>query len=152
MYVWTKKAETDYRARYPHRKNERKEGTQALWEGKELSKSFVEGYAERGWIVEMVANKPKKIRLRKKAKASIDGYGMTKEKKRRRWGQLMFWFGQPNHYTIEDISAKMKLRSSSTISAFIRNYGIELANKYGKLPYKEGLRMPIWAQVMEAKA
>lgn len=32
MYVWTKKAEQDYRAKHPHRKNERKAGTQALCE------------------------------------------------------------------------------------------------------------------------
>jgi 3-oxoacyl-[acyl-carrier-protein] synthase III len=152
MYVWTKKAETDYRAKHPHRKNERKAGTKALWYGEELSNSFVEGYAERGWIVEMVANKPKKIKLKKKSKASIDGHGMTKEQKRKRWGQLMFWFGQPNKYSIDDIVEKLGLRSHGAVNSFVRKYGIELAQKYGKLPYKEGLRMPIWTQVMEAKA
>lgn len=54
MYVWTKKAETDYRAKHPHRKNERKAGTEALWENKPLDRTIVEGYAERGWICEVV--------------------------------------------------------------------------------------------------
>jgi hypothetical protein len=66
MYVWTKKAETDYRAKHPHRKNERKAGTPALWYGKELSKSFVESYAERGWIIEIVQNKAKPAKKKKK--------------------------------------------------------------------------------------
>ena len=153
MYVWTKEAEQHYRQRHPHRKNERKAGTQALWYGKELSKSFVESYAERGWIIEIVQNKVKPAKKKKKKILSKDaGNGMTIAQKRKRWGQLLYWFGQPNKYSIDDITEKLGLRSHSAVNGFVRKYGIELSRKYGKLPYKEGLRMPIWTEIMEAKA
>jgi hypothetical protein len=38
------------------------------------------------------------------------------------------------------------------VSGFVYKYGVELSKKYGKLPYKDGLRMPIWEKIMEAKA
>ena len=46
MFVWTEKAEEAYRARHPHRKNERKAGTLVTWEGQELqSGTILQGYA-----------------------------------------------------------------------------------------------------------
>ena len=148
--MWTKKAEMDYRAKYPHRKNERKEGTRATWYGNELSKSFIEGYAERGWIVAVVQNKPAKIKLQKKSEASMSGCKMTIEQKHERWNRLKYYFGQPNN-SIEDIAIKLGLRSHGSLNEFVRRYGPELAKSYGKLPYRCGLRMSAWAEVMEEK-
>ena len=143
----------DYRAKHPHRKNERKAGTKALWYGEELSQSFVESYAERGWICEIVNDKPKPIEIKKKTmQGSVDGHCLTKEEQRRRWRKMIKLFGAPNKYSLYDVAVALGLNSDSAISGFVYKYGIELANKYGKLPYKEGLRMPIWAKVMEAKA
>jgi len=153
MYVWTKKAETDYRAKHPHRKNERKAGTQALWYGEELSQSFVESYAERGWICEVVNDVVKPVPVKKeKSAGSVDGHCLTKEECRKRWRKLVKLFGAPNKYSMYDIALEIGLKSDSAVSGFVYKYGVELSKKYGKLPYKEGLRMPIWAKVMEAKA
>lgn len=147
MYVWTKKAEQHYRQRHPHRKNEWKAGTPALWYGKELSKSFVEGYAERGWIAEIVESK------KKAAKTTAEARRIAKEEERaRKWKKLIELFGAPNKYSMCDIAAELGYGSDSTVSGFVRNYGIELSQKYGKLPYKAGLKMKVWTEVMEAKA
>lgn len=147
MYVWTKKAEQHYRQRHPHRKNEWKAGTPALWYGKELSKSFVEGYAERGWIAEIVESK------KKAAKTTAEARRIAKEEERaRKWKKLIELFGAPNKYSMCDIAVELGYGSDSTVSGFVRNYGIELSQKYGKLPYKKGLKMKVWAEVMEAKA
>ena len=154
MYVWTKKAEQDYRAKHPHRKNERKAGTEALWENKPLDRTIVEGYAERGWICEVVNNvvKPVPVKKKKSSAGSVDGHCLTKAECRKRWRKMIKLFGAPNKYSIHDISLAIGLKSDSGMNGFIYKYGIELANKYGKLPYKEGLRMPIWEKIMEAKA
>lgn len=147
MYVWTKKAEQHYRQRHPHRKNEWKAGTPALWYGKELSKSFVEGYAERGWIAEIVESK------KKAAKTTAEARRIAKEEERaRKWKKLIELFGAPNKYSMCDIAVELGYGSDSTVSGFVRNYGIELSQKYGKLPYKAGLKMKVWTKVMEAKA
>jgi hypothetical protein len=147
VYVWTKKAEQHYRQRHPHRKNEWKAGTPALWYGKELSKSFVEGYAERGWIAEIVESK------KKAAKTTAEARRIAKEEERaRKWKKLIELFGAPNKYSMCDIAVELGYGSDSTVSGFVRNYGIELSQKYGKLPYKEGLKMKVWTEVMEGKA
>jgi hypothetical protein len=147
VYVWTKKAEQHYRQRHPHRKNEWKAGTPALWYGKELSKSFVEGYAERGWIAEIVESK------KKAAKTTAEVRRIAKEEERaRKWKKLIELFGAPNKYSMCDIAVELGYGSDSTVSGFVRNYGIELSQKYGKLPYKAGLKMKVWTEVMEAKA
>jgi hypothetical protein len=147
VYVWTKKAEQHYRQRHPHRKNEWKAGTPALWYGKELSKSFVEGYAERGWIAEIVESK------KKAAKTTAEVRRIAKEEERaRKWKKLIELFGAPNKYSMCDIAVELGYGSDSTVSGFVRNYGIELSQKYGKLPYKAGLKMKVWTEVMEGKA
>ena len=99
-------------------------------------------------VAEVATAKKKK----KKILSKDAGNGMTIAQKRKRWGQLLYWFGQPNKYSIDDITEKLGLRSHSAVNGFVRKYGIELSRKYGKLPYKEGLRMPIWTEIMEAKA
>jgi hypothetical protein len=153
VYVWTKKAEQHYRRRHPHRKNEWKEGTEALWENKPLNRTIVEGYAERGWICEVVNNVVKPVPVKKeKSAGSVDGHCLTKEECRKRWRKLVKLFGAPNKYSLYDIALEIGLKSDSAVSGFVYKYGVELSKKYGKLPYKEGLRMPIWAKVMEAKA
>ena len=88
---------------------------------------------------------------KKKSAGSVDGHCLTKEECRKRWRKMIKLFGAPNKYSIRDISLAIGLKSDSGMNGFIYKYGIELANKYGKLPYKEGLRMPIWSKIMEAK-
>ena len=145
MYVWTKEAEQHYRQRHPHRKNEWKAGTPALWYGKELSKSFVESYTERGWIAEIVESK-------KEPAKPVERRMIKEEERGRKWKKLKELFGASNKYSMFDIAVELGYGSDSTVSGFVRKYGIELSQKYGKLPYKKGLKMKVWAEVMEAKA
>jgi hypothetical protein len=89
---------------------------------------------------------------KEKSAGSVDGHCLTKEECHKRWRKLVKLFGAPNKYSLYDIALEIGLKSDSAVSGFVYKYGVELSKKYGKLPYKEGLRMPIWAKVMEAKA
>lgn len=62
MYLWTQKAEDDFRARHPGIKEKdvyRRAGQPATYDGKPLqSKEIANAFKMRGWIVEKSANKP----------------------------------------------------------------------------------------------
>lgn len=155
MYVWTKKAEQEFRARHPHRKNNRKSGTVALWDGKPLEdESIVEGYALKGWIVEVTEHGEKAVTIRQygESEGSKRGRATNKELQIKHWKQLLRLFDAQNRYSMEDISAMAGWKSPTTLMRFVEKHGKILAEKYGKLPYKEGLKSHIWQGVMEAKA
>lgn len=148
MFVWTKKAEEAYRAKYPHRKNERKAGTMIMWEGKELHDgSILQGYYSRGWVEEAKKSEPK-VKLKRTHKY----HSMPDSEKRKRWYKLIFFFNQPNKLTLDYISKGMGYHSHNVISDFVKNYGEEMVAKYGKLPYREELRSLFWKNVMEMKS
>ena len=54
MIVWTKKAEDDFKHKYPGRKVTRKAGEKALWDGIEVTKDrgLMHSFFLRGWIEE----------------------------------------------------------------------------------------------------
>lgn len=148
MFVWTKKAEEAYRAKYPHRKNERKAGTMVTWEGKELhAGTILDGYASRGWVDEVepepVIVEPVKSTPKKKI------HTLPNTEKRKRWYKLAYYFNQPAPMSLEEIAKQMGYRSHHTLSDLVKNYGEEMVKKYGKLPYREGMKAPYWRKVME---
>ena len=149
MFVWTEKAERDYRIKYPHRKNEHKAGEVVKWDGKILEiGSILEGYAERGWIREQEEEKPVTV---KKNKNTGTGHYLSKRELQKRWCKLRFYMSQPGKMSIEMIAQKMGHKSHHCITDMVASHGLELAAKFGKLPYYPSLRSPKWKQVMEDK-
>ena len=147
MFVWTEKAEKEYRARHPHRKNERQAGTVVMWEGRELQGgAILQGYASRGWVA-YVESEP--IEPKVKLKRTHKYHSMPNSEKSKRWHKLIFFFNQPNKLTLDYISKGMGYHSHNVISDFVKNYGEEMVAKYGKLPYREELRSLFWKKVME---
>ena len=147
MFVWTEKAEEAYRAKYPHRKNERKSGTVATWEGQELqSGTILQGYYSRGWVKE-VEPEPKPIIV--KQKPSKEKNSLTESEKRKRWYKLIYYFNQPAPPSLDEIAKQMGYRSHHALSDLVKNYGEEMVKKYGKLPYREGMKAPYWRKTME---
>jgi hypothetical protein len=150
MYVWTKKAETDYRAKYPHRKNERKAGGVIKWDGRVLEAgTILDGYIARGWVCKVNEQK-KKVVLKIKEKKFRCGNVLSETEKKMRWYKLIYFFHQPTAWTIETITNALGYSSRSMLSDFIKRHGKELAAKYGKLPYNKWLKASYWQEVMEA--
>lgn len=150
MFVWSKKAEQDYRTRHPHRKNERKAGSVIMWEGRELKAgTILDGYASRGWVYKMAAERPhNKERL--VTKGNKGGHMLSNGEKRKRWYKLLYYFSQPGKLSLKAITEALGYKSHCVVSDFVKTYGEELAGKYGKLPYNEGLKSKFWKDVMEA--
>ena len=145
MYVWTKKAEREYRERHPHRKNERKAGTVVTWEGKELGTcTILEGYASRGWVAEH----GKKVVIVKTGPSNRLGRPLTTTEQGRRWLKLMKYFAIPD-MTVKDAAKAIGLKSANPINDLIAMHGKELAAKYGKLPKIKGVKKSYWLEVME---
>jgi hypothetical protein len=150
MWVWTKKAEADFLAKWGKRKSlTRKAGTEALYDGAPLSNGFIEAYSGRGWI-ESADEAPPKTQWQ----VCVNG---DKEKfYKRRWEMLKFWLSQKNVPSITLIAENMGLSRGEVLSNFVRKHGPRLAEKYGKLPYFPGGKgqklCDAWQKVMEAKA
>lgn len=131
LVVWSKKAEQEYAVRHPGHKNIRKAGTPVMYDGKPIkavvsSESIFAGYKARGWvkIIQGGDNSTRKVA----AKAN------TEEDRQARWESLQQLIGSANNYTLKEIAAIMGL-SKDTVTKFIKNYGADMAKKYGKLPY-----------------
>lgn len=149
MYIWTEKAERDYRMRYPHRKNERKAGTVVKWEGRDLTVgSILDGYASRGWVRKADEDKPLVVKVQKNSKK---GHYLPQKELKKRWCKLIYYMSQPGKMSIESIAQAMGYKSHHSISDLVESHGVELATRYGKLPYYASLRSPKWQRVMEAR-
>jgi hypothetical protein len=151
MYVWTAKAEREFKAKYPRRVCQRKAGTEATYDGKKLTRQFVIAYAERGWIDAIDDVIPdaetRGHRLKNAEKAKVH---------EKRWKDLQFWLRQKNVPSVNYVAVCMGLSGSEILSKFVRDHGVEMAGKYGKLPFFPGGRgqhlSDYWERVMEAKA
>jgi hypothetical protein len=151
VYVWTKKAEAEYRSRHPGKECERIAGEEALYDGRPLLRDYAEAFRERGWIKSdsepaKIMQRPRRVRPKK--------YEPTQEmldKQKERWKELQYLMGQGK--PIRAIAELMGLSSGSVLSKFVRIHGIYLANMYGKLPRAEkryyGMMAKYWKKVME---
>lgn len=150
MWVWTAKAEAEYRRRHPDKECERVEGAEAFYDGRPLLRDYAEAFQERGWIKDdsepvKIMCKPRRVRPKK--------YEPSQEmldKQKERWRQLQYLLGQGQH--INTIAGLMGLSSGSVLSKFVRRHGIYLANMYGKLPRTEKyycMMADYWKKVME---
>jgi hypothetical protein len=151
VYVWTAKAEAEYRRRHPGRECERIAGEEALYDGRPLLRDYAEAFRERGWIKSdsepaKIMQRPRRVRPKK--------YEPTQEmldKQKERWKELQYLMGQGK--PIRAIAELMGLSSGSVLSKFVRIHGIYLANMYGKLPRAEkryyGMMAKYWKKVME---
>lgn len=151
VYVWTAKAEAEYRSRHPGKECERIAGEEALYDGRPLLRDYAEAFRERGWIKS--DSEPVKI-MHKLRRARPQKYEPTQEmldKQKERWKELQYLMGQGK--PIRAIAELMGLSSGSVLSKFVRIHGIYLANMYGKLPRAEkryyGMMAKYWKKVME---
>lgn len=148
VYVWTEKAEADYRAKWPDSPCKRIAGEEALYDGRSLSSIVIPAYQERGWIKRVgeyqggPMNRDERIN------------GLTDDVKRDRWMKLKMLFQRSKGTTLTDVSQKMGFSDKTSLSHFVANYGEELAKKYGRLPVPSlsgcrKLKSQIWLRVME---
>lgn len=151
MYVWTHKAENDFKAKYPGRKVTRIAGDTVTWEGKVLECGCIlDGYIERGWVKNTEKEHCEKAKVKAKHVYRLPNNSMSAAERRRRWGKLLFVFNQPNVCSIQDAATAMGLKSATSINDFVSKYGKELALKYGRLPHLRGVKRSYWFDVMEA--
>ena len=161
MLVWTKKAEGDFRRKYPGRTCERIAGQAATWEGKALRKgsSVALGYRERGWVAEVPDPMPEvnRIDMRGRNRRANDWstgvHGYDESVKKERWERLRFWFAQKNIKSLRQVALNMGFQRSNALTLFAKKYGQEMAERYGKLP-NLSRRTPrqlsvIWTRIME---
>lgn len=145
MFVWTKKAEDDFRAKYPKRPLLRKEGHEVIWEGKPLGiGSIMDGYIARGWIAE-----DGKIKRAAKPVCNL-GKVMPIKEQVSRWKKLQRYLSQPK-VSMREVAVKMGYRSTTPLGDFVTKYGVDLAAKYGKLPYVRNIKKKSLLTVMEPK-
>lgn len=146
MYVWTTKAEEDFRIKYPQRPLLRKAGHEVIWEGKPLlAGTILDGYISRGWIAE--DGKVKTLRDGYQAKS---GKTLDVKEQRTRWRKLQKYLSMPG-ISLHEVATKMGYRSTTPIGDFVCIYGQRLSEKYGKLPYLRNIRKKYWLNVMEPK-
>ena len=146
MYVWTKKAETDFRAKYPHRPLLRKAGHEVIWEGRPiLAGTILDGYISRGWIAE-----DGKIKTLRDGCPVKTGKTLDYREQRTRWQKLQKYLSIPG-ISLHEVATKMGYRSTTPIGDFVCKYGEQLAKKYGKLPYIRKIQKKYWLEVMEQK-
>lgn len=70
MYLWTQKAEDDFRTRHPeaNEKNiKRRAGQPATYDGKPVTVTIASAFKMRGWIVEEKQNKKSKAKKKEQA-------------------------------------------------------------------------------------
>lgn len=152
MYVWTAKAEADYKEKWPGQPCKRIAGQEALYDGRPLSSIgiVIPAYQERGWIKRVgeyqggPMNRDERIN------------GLTDDVKRDRWMKLKLLFRRSKGTTLTDVSQKMGFSDKTSLSHFVANYGEELAEKYGRLPVPSlsghrKLKSSLWLRVTEVK-
>lgn len=153
MYVWTQKAEDDYRAKHPAGPCKRIAGEEATYDGRPVTGgSFYQAYAMRGWLRKSDIKKPVKLYVNcyKKSPNAPDT-SMPPEQRYKRWIILQDWCRQVPKETMSYIAKKMGFKDKSTIYNFCTKYGRDLAKEYGKLPHmnKPNFRKGIWRYIME---
>jgi hypothetical protein len=155
-YVWTKKAEQDFLDKWGHsRPLARKAGTEATYDGKELTSLVIPAYAERGWI-KLAEGKARA----KEETPSRYGYRLKNDAQEKiresRWKQLQFWLSQKNTPSVSYIATSMGLSSSEILTKFVQDHGERMAEKFGKLPFFPGGHgrklSDAWVKVMEVRA
>ena len=154
MVVWTKKAEHDYRAKWPGKACARIAGEVATFEGKPLTKgsSAYSPYAMRGWLRDSAEEKPvKMLPPEKTARYKATPQTMPKNMQVERWEKLKFWCKSCPNATLRFIANNIGLKNGQSISNFVANYGSSLAKEFGKLPRLNGrgFRQGIWLEIME---
>ncbi len=152
MWLWTKQAEADYLAKWgKSRPMKRRAGTEALYDGRELSGAIACAYIERGWVERVDDYKGGPIRKEKR----IDG--LDEDVKRDRWKKLKMLFQRSNKTTLREVSQKMGFADASSLSHFVEVHGMEMVEKYGRLPEPSlsgGRKLSAvhWLRILEAKA
>jgi hypothetical protein len=154
QYVWTKKAERDYRAKWgPEHPCKRKAGQLATYGGSTVIQSTIaKAYAERGWI-KIVHEKEPAMDMRGRQRKMDEKKEQVYET---RWKMLQYWMRQKNMDSIQQIAANMGFSGREVLRDFVKTHGERMAEKYGKLPYftgGQGHELSVcWTRVMEAKA
>jgi hypothetical protein len=154
MYVWTKKAESDYREKWgPDRPCKRVAGQPATYGSSTVIQSVIaRAWQERGWIKQVDEVKPATERGRSARKVDTK----REQAYEKRWKTMQFWMSQKNIDSIQQIAHNMGLSCREVLRDFVKAHGEQMAEKYGKLPYfvgGSGQKLSnIWTRVMEAKA
>lgn len=145
MFVWTQKAEDDFRAKYPRRPLLRKAGHEVIWEGQPLKTgSILDGYISRGWIAE-------NGKIKRAAKPICNpAKTMPMREQVSKWKKLQKYLSQPK-VSMREVAGKMGYRSTTPLGDFVTKYGVSLAAKYGKLPYVRNIKKKCLLTVMESK-
>ncbi|MBE6091930.1 MAG: hypothetical protein E7201_01945 [Selenomonas ruminantium] len=144
MIVWTKKAQNDWRARYPHRKNDRIAGAVAMYDGRVIppiktESSIFSAFLARGWL-EVI-----KTPEQKQAPAEPEEW-MTEKERRRIWYKLYFLIEEQEK--TRDLPERLGL-TKTEFNKYISRYGRDMAAKYGKLPYRPDMyRFQCWRRIM----
>ncbi|SDO85838.1 hypothetical protein [Selenomonas ruminantium] len=147
--VWTEKAEQEYAARHPGKRNQRKAGTQVIYDGKPVAVSMSDSavfraYKARGWVRVLREKKHEYIGDLSPRPNNC----LSDEAREERWRQLQNYFGSEEKYSMKEITDFMGLTCTDTLKHFVVKYGKEMAARYGKLPYKKGLGA-IYTALME---
>lgn len=149
MVLWTRKAENEYRRKYPHRENPRKAGTEVIWDGHRLTAggSIFQAYKLRGWV-RVVAGERITMADVNRHTGRFNGGLSTPEERAGRW-KLMQECAQTSK-SLPDLVNQLGLMNVDTIRGFCERHGEELAEKYGKLPCIPSCRgKKRWASIME---
>lgn len=138
--VWTEKAEQEYAARHPGKRNQRKAGTQVIYDGKPVAVSMSDSavfraYKARGWVRVLREKKHEYIGELSPRPNNC----FSEEAKEERWKLLQVLFGSETDYSLGEIADQMGLACTDSIHYFVRKYGPEMVSKFGKLPYKKRL-------------
>ena len=146
--IWTAKAESDWARKHPgHRKNPRKAGTVATYEGKEIAVSMADNaiyraWKERGWVqTEYGADEPPQKPEKNNA--------LSIEQKVERWKNMQEWLGSENGCSLKEMTAMLGLGCTDTLRYFVQMYGRELSAKCGLLPYNKALSKGCMGDFME---
>lgn len=138
--VWTEKAEQEYATRHPGKRNQRKAGTQVIYDGKPVAVSMSDSavfraYKARGWVRVLREKKHEYIGELSPRPNNC----FSEEAKEERWKLLQVLFGSETDYSLGEIADQMGLACTDSIHYFVRKYGPEMVSKFGKLPYKKRL-------------
>jgi hypothetical protein len=129
----------------------RKAGTEALYDGKQLNALIVSAYIERGWIKRVSEYGGGPVNPDRR----IDG--LDEDVKKDRWKKLKMLFQRSNKTTLKEVSQKMGFADASSLNHFVEAYGLEMVDKYGKLPEPNlsggrKLKAVHWLRCMEVRA
>ena len=152
MVTWSKKAEEDYRKKYPHRENARLAGTPVKWEGRNIVRggSIYTAYQMRGWLVDDDTSSVKMQDVNVLT-GRFNGGQSTEEDRANRWKMMIHLVKQEHIKSLGQLCKRMGFLNTDSLSYFCRKYGDGLAEKYGKLPtIKSLVGREEWRNMMEA--